>query len=193
MKRNRFGEKQGSGDQVPVKDLVDKTIDKLGKGNKKALRAAYVQTIWEQVAPEEVLEHTDNVFLFMKDGKREMVIYVDSPIWAAELTACKDRFRMYVEQRMGEGPIDTLRFQASSMAYKKKTFKKREAEDAKTRADVGEVPLTNDEKNKIDEQTDSIEDEDLRNALRQAWIKSKEWQKWTDQKTSMGERKTKTD
>lgn len=181
MRKNRFGEKQGSGDQVPVKDLVGKTIDELGKGNRKALRAAYIQTIWEQIAPKEVLDHTDNVFLFMKDGKKEMVVYVDSPIWAAELTACKDRLRMFMEQRLGEGPIDIMKFQASSMAYRKKTFIKREEEN---QSDTGSIPLTNAEIDDIFEYTNSIEDEGLKNAIRQAWTKNKEWQKWTEQKAS---------
>ena len=70
--------RENGGNQVG--DLVSKTFEELGKNSRKQKRIAYIQYTWEQVAPAKVLDHTDNVFLFSKDGKRCFVVYVDDPV-----------------------------------------------------------------------------------------------------------------
>lgn len=177
-------ERSGSGDQVPVKDLVSQAMESLGKNNRKALRAAYIQTIWEKIAPASVLEHTDNVFLFIKDGIKQMVVYVDNPIWSAELTAQKERFRIFMEKELNEGPIDEIRFQTSSSVYRKKTFMKRENENLKKPTEGQSLPLTEQERDRIIRETDTIQDEAIRDAVRKAWINDAEWKKWESRESS---------
>lgn len=159
--------REGGGDMV--RDLVSKTFDELGKNNRKQRRIAYIQHTWEKVAPAKVLEHTDNVFLFIRDGKRCFIVYVDDPVWSAELTAQKDRFKLFMEQALQEGPIDEIRFQTSSAAYRKKGFKKRGSKDIHHPRQPRLAPLTEGEIHLIERGTEDVLDEELRAAIQDAW------------------------
>ncbi|MDO4851310.1 MAG: DciA family protein [Actinomycetota bacterium] len=152
-----------------VGDLVSKTFEELGKNSRKQRRIAYIQYIWEQVAPAKVLDHTDNVFLFFKDGKRCFVVYVDDPVWSAELMAQKDRFRLFMEQALQEGPIDEIRFQTSSAAYRRKNFRKHDAQEGHHVRKPVLVPLTREEICHIERYTEDLDDDGLRDAIRDAW------------------------
>lgn len=177
MMRNRFGEKQGSGNQYTLRTDLGKTLESLGVKSPHALRIAKIQSIWEEVAPSEVLKHTDNVFLF-KDRhtqQRQLIIYVDSPLWAAELMAQKEQFKLRFEQVLDEGKIDTISFRPSSFAYQRKEFRKRV--DKEENDKVISVPLTEMERQQIIAETSYVENERLRNAVIRARIANKQWQK----------------
>ncbi len=159
--------RENGGNQVG--DLVSKTFEELGKNSRKQKRIAYIQYIWEQVAPAKVLDHTDNVFLFSKDGKRCFVVYVDDPVWSAELMAQKDRFKLFMEQALQEGPIDEIRFQTSSAAYRRKNFRKHGVQEGHHVRKPVLVPLTREEMYHIERHTEDVGDDDLRDAIKDAW------------------------
>jgi hypothetical protein len=156
-------------------------IKKMGASNtpevKKAIRAAQAQRIWERIAPQEVLNHTDNVYLLSNDGIKEMIIRVDSPLWAAELSAQAEQFRMQVEEALNEGPLERISFKVDSYVSKRKAFKHQSDEQPSYIEDVSPVSLTEKERENIEEEAAGIRNEEVREALIRARIKDLEWKK----------------
>jgi len=144
---------------------------------RKMFKAIQVKNAWERVADQAVLEHTDNIFVFMKDGKRTMVCYVDSPIWAAELNADSFRFRMSMERELGGDPIEVVKFVTSRKSYERKAFKKRMDSPASYEEAVPSIPLTGSELKHIEDQAEKITSPELRKSLLEARIKDLEWKK----------------
>jgi hypothetical protein len=168
-----------------IGNLIDATLSELTAANRKAFRAAKIQAVWEQVAPEEVLQHTDNVFLFKQQGMTRFIVYVDSPMWTAELMARKEYFKLMMEKALGEGPIDEMSFKTSSAAYRKKQFSKHLSDDEE-RAEPVFSPLSEDEQRLIDDTTGCVKNPGLRDSLRQAWALSESARKGQSDKRNGG-------
>jgi len=174
-----YGHIKRSGQAGKIDKLMARFVAGLGAKNRKALRAAKIQSVWEHAAPSEVLEHTDNVFLFSKEGRRICVVYVDSPMWAAELMARKEYFRTLMERALNEGPIDEMSFKSSSAAYRKKRFSKYEQDEEREEHNPS-IPLTAKETKDISDATSFIADPALRTKIRRAWEASKSASKGDD-------------
>ena len=144
---------------------------------RKMLHAIQVINAWEKVAEPTVLDHTDNIFLFMKDGKRTLICYVDSPMWAAELNADSFRFRIGMERELGCGPIEVVKFITSRDSYERKQFQKKTEQTPDYIEDVEPVPLSPEELRKVEEQAEKITSPVLRKTLLEARIKDMEWKK----------------
>jgi hypothetical protein len=85
------------------------------------LKARGLQLAWEGVAQERVLEHTDNVVYSKRSAKTELLIYVDDPSWAAELTMNKEAYRLLMQKQLNK-PIADIKFLVSRGA----AFRKRQ-------------------------------------------------------------------
>jgi len=145
---------------------------------RKMMRALHVQHVWEEVAPEFILDHTDKVYV-LRDrahGTARMVVYVDSSQLAAELTAQKWRFKVAVEKELDEGPLDDIRFIPSSSLYEKTVFSKHH-EEQENRDKVPSIPLTEEERAVIEEEAAGVTNEELRKALIRARTADMEWKK----------------
>lgn len=175
---SRTGKGCFQNDFSELKEVVLKMMGKTDENQRILMRALRIQHVWEEVAPEEILEHTDKVYVKKNanTGQRLMIVYIDSPELAADLTARKWRIKMDVEKELGEGPIEDIRFIPSSTLYKKTVFRKQRREQEAENG-VDPVLLTEDERRVIENEASMINNEELREALLKARITDAEWKK----------------
>ena len=159
-----------------IGEALAKAIGDLGADNPTVRRGARIRHAWEQVAEETVLKHTDNIFVFKEDGMTKMVVYTDLPIWAAELNAQRERYRILMERALGSGPIHQISFKASSRTARRFKFTKTFTAPAKDPA-VTPVPATQEELEKIHREAETISDPEIREILVKARIRDLEWKK----------------
>ena len=145
----------------------------------KENRIAHIQSTWEDIMPAEILEHTDGVYVLKKEDGKHMTVYVDSSIWAADLSAQNYMILERMEKALGE-KIEDLRFIVSSAAYRKKKsreFRKRIEEQPPYIDDVERIPLSDEEVSQIRKEALVVEDERLREMLVSARIHDLETKK----------------
>lgn len=144
---------------------------------KKMFQAIRVKKAWERVAEPEVLSHTDNIFVFTKDGVRTMVCYVDLPIWAADLNANAFIYQMEMSRELGGDPIEVVKFVTSKASYKTQNFSKKVEEVPSYIENVPSIPLSDEERVALEEEASKISSSSLRKTLLEARIKDLEWKK----------------
>ena len=85
-----------------------------GKGlsNKSVQKSMNLLTGWQLTAPPHLLKHTDNVVYSTRSEGTEVLVYVDSGAYAAELTMDKELYRRKLEQVI-EKEIDDIKFLVS--------------------------------------------------------------------------------
>lgn len=79
-------------------------VDPLGKRHESRAVA-----LWSQVAGEEIVKHTRGMAI--REG--ELVVYVDSPGWASELTMMSEHLRARINSAAGEDLVKSIRFNVS--------------------------------------------------------------------------------
>jgi len=155
------------------------SLDSLMRRLNRKTSGAYVQTriagAWAQIAGPSALSHTTGAHL--RAG--EMVVYVDSSIWATELSALAEEYRSRINQELGNETVRSMRFTVSKKVSEQRGFEKaaKQAEEAEERDRVESVPLTAEERAQIEASTAGIEDDDLREAVLRATIADLEWKK----------------
>ncbi|MDR1358695.1 MAG: DUF721 domain-containing protein [Coriobacteriales bacterium] len=55
---------------------------------------------WQQTAPARLLAHTDNVVYSTQSKETELLVYVDSAVYAAELSMDKELYRIRMQQEL---------------------------------------------------------------------------------------------
>ena len=80
-------------------------LDRTGEG---AARARAVSA-WRAVAGDEVAAHARGFAL----REKELLVFVDSPVWANELSVLSEPYRVAVNERLGKELVDTIRFSVS--------------------------------------------------------------------------------
>jgi hypothetical protein len=74
--------------------------------SKTAKATMNLLVIWQKIASERVLKHTDNVVYSTRSKDTEILVYVDSPVYAAELTMDKEIYRLRMQQETGKDISD---------------------------------------------------------------------------------------
>ena len=69
---------------------------------RRALRIREVRDIWSQLVEQPILNHTNAVYIFTKDNRREMHVYVDESIYAAELNNRRELIKLACREQYGE-------------------------------------------------------------------------------------------
>lgn len=159
-----------------IGEALVKAMGDLGADDPATRRGARIRHAWEQVAEETVLKHTDNIFVFKEDGQTRMVVYTDLPIWAAELNAQRERYRILMERELGSGPIHQIVFKASSRTARRFKFTKTFKAPAKDLT-VTPIPATPEEFERIHREAGTISDPEIREILVKARIRDLEWKK----------------
>ena len=96
-------------DSRPVGELVRAFVAGLGPRDRERMAEAGVATWWAAAIPPEIARHT--IGAAMRDG--ELVVQVDSPMWAAELSAMSEQLRVLIEEASGTGTVRSVRFTVS--------------------------------------------------------------------------------
>lgn len=130
---------------------------------------------WERIAGPEVAKHS--VGGAMREG--ELLVYVDTPAWANELTLMSEQYRQRLNEELGKELVKSLRFTVSRRTSE---ARERDAEEAGTAEAyrvkrVEPVPLTATELAQVEFAAAPVKDEGLRKAATSAMIRHLEWQK----------------
>lgn len=146
-----------------------------GRGGGGYLQAK-VARAWKQVTGDRVRSHT--VGAHLKDGI--LVVYVDSPAWATELSALSEGYRTALNQEIGEELVKVMRFSVSRKvdeSFRRALEENPGLRDTEcVRAEVS-IPLTPAERAIIEKEAASIEDVDLREAVIRARVADSERKK----------------
>jgi hypothetical protein len=153
--------KRGKG--AGLRDALESLVERL---DKKGLYArSRVAEAWRTAAGPEIDAHTTGAFL--RDG--ELVIYVDSPVWATELTSLSEMLRSALNEAVGEDLVSSMRFVVSRRVAEERRARD---EDDQLRGRVHGAaactPLDEEERRRIEKAVSVIEDEELRSAVLRA-------------------------
>jgi len=166
-------------------------------------RASEVRRMWECImllgGDEYILEHTNNVFILREGDARtprrdhddrkdagatgsgkQLVVYVDESIVAAELNARRELVKLQFFEHFGE-EIDEFKIIISRGQYKAHhPFVKQEQAPPYVEAAMP-VPLDEAERATVSAQLAGIDDDRLRRAVERAMIADLEWKKGLEQ------------
>lgn len=130
---------------------------------------------WRAVAGEEVASHARGYTL--RDG--ELVVYVDSGVWANELSALSETYRSAICERLGKEAVRSVRFTVSKWVAEERSWETADAE-ASGRAKperVEPVPLSEADVAQLRMMAAAIHDEKVREAVIRAATRKFEWEK----------------
>lgn len=163
------------GRQTQLATGLDRLAVKFNKVNEGALDRSRVATAWGQVAGETVSGHTTGAHL--RQG--ELLIYVDSPVWATELSALSEPYRVAINEHMGRNLVRSVRFAVSRKVEQEREWARRDDERTEFYAQdkVESVPLTDNERAQVEASAKSIPDAELREAVIRATVADLEWKK----------------
>jgi len=163
------------GSHAKLSSGLDKLASKLNRNNQGALDQARVAVAWEQIAGPTVLSHTTGAHI----RRGELVIYVDSPLWATELSALSEKYREAIEEKTGKGLVRSVRFSVSRKVEMNRELMRVEEETSNhyMRDNVDSVPLTEAERRQVESSAAEIPDEELREAVLRATVADLEWKK----------------
>jgi len=151
----------------------------VNKNSKEGLsQVIQLQNAWEKIASPAALESTDNITFATGTKKKEVLVFVESSHWAAELEAHKELYRILLEKET-EMNILKLKFIVTKKAAFKKTFMKWREKTTTQKSGEKSIPLTREEDRHARQMVSEIKDEKLRNALYKAMKADLEWKKGT--------------
>lgn len=164
---------QGTSLNDVLADIASRLDSKSGGklSQSKAIRA------WEKVAGERVLAHTTGAHL--RQG--ELVIFVDSPAWATELSALSERYREAMAEELGENLARGVRFSVSSRVERVRQEERDEEEGERFYQPDHEeaIELSPEERAQVEASAAVIPDEELREAVVRATVADLQWKKGT--------------
>ena len=82
----------------PLGQGLSQLVGKLDRQSGGAYTQARVGVLWQEIAGPIVTSHTTGAHL--RDGT--LVIYVDGPAWATELTAMSETYRKRINEELGK-------------------------------------------------------------------------------------------
>lgn len=166
------------GKQASLGDSLDLLMSRLDRKNNGAYRQVKVASAWEEVAGFRVAEHTAQAHL--REG--ELLVYVDSALWATELSALAEPYRLRMNEILGREVVKTVRFTVSKRVDMRRAAEQQEAESTNpyqqeeiiTRHELGPTEM-----DQLTESVSVIEDARLREAVLRATVADIEWKKST--------------
>lgn len=140
---------------------------------RKAQRIEQVRFFWKNLVDDIFLQHTNAVYIFTKDGRKQMHVYVDESIYAAELNARRELIKLECRQRFGEA-IDDFEIHISRGKKKLNHPFIQERNDLDSN---DPIPLDKKEMDHVDDICATIEDDSMRSHFKKAMISDLEWKK----------------
>jgi hypothetical protein len=147
-------------------------LDRTGEGATKARAIA----AWRTVAGDEVAAHARGFAL----RDRELLVFVDSAVWANELSVLSENYRVAVNERLGKELVGSLRF---TVSRKVEEGLAEDAEDERRDAAaapherVEPVAATEAELEQVRRMAAVVADPALREAVTAAAVAHLEWRK----------------
>lgn len=167
--------RRGRGKQTELGAALGKLARTLDAKSAGAFTSARVAAVWEGVVGPQIAAHTAEPFL----RDYELVVAVDSPVWASELSAMSEELRKRLNAALGKESVRRVRFTVSPEVSR--TRKRENAEDAVARHyepdTTVSVALSAEELEAVRTSAASIADPALREAAIRATVKHLEWSK----------------
>lgn len=150
-------------------------LSKLDRNSGGAYTQARVGILWQEISGPQVSAHTTGAHL--RDGI--LVIFVDGPGWATELTAMSETYRTRMNSEFGKKVIGKMKFTVSRKVAQEHLLRRTELEDEDFyyKDVVASLPLTEIERSQVIASADCIPDPKLREAAVRATIADMEWKK----------------
>lgn len=159
--------------EVRLGDALGSLVRSIDSGG--GIAAARVAEEWKEAAGQEIARHTAGVFV----RGDELVVYVDSPIWATELSALHETLRQALNELLGQDLVRSIRFTVSRKVEEQRSREHAEEAsiDSYTEDVVEPVALTEAELDQVRSSASVIRDEGLREAVLRATVKDLEWKR----------------
>ena len=156
----------------------------LGEGLRKVAKSlggkglesqAEVTAVWGTAVGENVARHAQVAGV----RKGELLVNVDSAAWAVELSAMSGHLLERINEALGKNAVASIRFSTSSEVERARSESAERAEAASGYgdSDVAPVPLTEEERSRVEKSFSSVSDETLRLAAIRASVRDLEWKK----------------
>ncbi len=160
-------------DPARVGDAARRVLGRLDRNGEMAKARAV--SAWAEVAGAEIASHATGYA--MRGG--ELVVHVDSPVWATELQALSERYRESMNELLGEETVRAMRFIVSSGPERGRAEQRRAQEVAAALAPprVEPVEATEEEVARIEQMAEGICSEEVRHAVVSAAKRDLEWRK----------------
>ena len=91
-----------------VGSIANALLGRLDRTGEVATKARAIAA-WRTVAGDEVAAHARGFAL----RDKELLVFVDSPVWANELSVLSENYRVAVNERLGKELVDSIRFTVS--------------------------------------------------------------------------------
>lgn len=131
--------------------------------------------VWEEVAGVEIAKHTKGFAM----RARELVVFVDSPTWANELTLMAERLRENINARIGKDSVRAIRFTVSKKVQEERRWEaSREEDEEYYRPDeVQSLALSVEELRQAQYMAEAVPDPELQEKALRVMIKDLERKK----------------
>jgi hypothetical protein len=129
-------------------------------------------TSWEKAAGPDIARHTHG--MVVRHG--ELVVYVDSPTWANELSLMSEELRVRLNEELGKDLVTSMRFTVSRQVREERQREALDQEGAESAPEPA-APLSSAEQGQVEYVARTIEDNGLREAAVRAMTRSLEWKK----------------
>jgi len=155
-------------------DLGDRMLERIDP--RKRRYAARAVAAWAEVAGADIAHHTLGSAL-RETG--ELVVYVDSPTWASELTLMSERLKDGINERIGQELVKSIRFTVSRRVSDEAVRMQAEEENEGFYEPDTTTPLPLDENERAQAEyvASVVADEELRQAALRVMVKDLEWKK----------------
>jgi hypothetical protein len=147
-------------DARPIGQLAEEFVARIDPHGRR--HEGRVMAAWPSVAGEEVARHT--LGFAMTDG--ELVVMVDSPTWANELSLMSEDYKRRLNEAVGEELVRAVRFSVSKRVDEARAL---EAEDRRTAGFYDEThaaheDLTDEERARVQRLAEAIPEGAVRDA-----------------------------
>lgn len=146
-------------------------LDPTGEGFARARSVA----AWRDAAGDEVASHARGFAL--REG--ELLVFVDSAVWASELSALSEHYREAVNDRIGQETVTSVRFTVSKRVAADNEWDRIDGQAAidRTVEKVTPVPATETEVAQLAQMAAGIGDDCIHDAVMRAALRHLEWRK----------------
>lgn len=166
---------RGSREGTDLSRALEALTSRLDRKSGGGLLQVRVEKAWRTVSGPSVSAHTTGAHL----RGTELLVYVDSPAWATELSALSEKYRVAMNAEIGQEAVGGVRFSVSRRVRQARDIEEQEEQSRESyRADAVEsVPLSAAELRQVEASASAIEDRELRETVIRATVADLEWKK----------------
>lgn len=179
-----------------VASEIRELVDSLQRNNPDLSEGARIKRAWNASVDERISRHVTAVFVVPNTAASEVIVYVDTPAWAADLSMQSELLRLklnmalvtdeslpaHVERKAEQ--VEKLSFKVSKEKYvsreRRLTTSQMLREEDERYQSAQPVSLTEDELSGLQQAASLIENDNLRDIAYAAAKASMEWQKGVD-------------